>query len=69
MNGVELFRRMKQAHPSIKTLLISAFEVKDDLFQGCNCVDKLLQKPIHMSALIEEVNQVLNSLPQTPIIN
>jgi two-component SAPR family response regulator len=55
MNGVELLKRVKDINPDVKTLLISAFELNDDLFGECSCVDKVLQKPIHVSSLIKEV--------------
>jgi YesN/AraC family two-component response regulator len=55
MNGVELLKAIKMVNPRVKTVLISAFEIDDKLFQGSSCVDKMLQKPIHVSQLIEEV--------------
>ena len=55
MNGIELLKKIKQINSNVKTLLISAFEINDELFRECSCVDKLLQKPIHISRLINEV--------------
>lgn len=55
MNGVELLKKIKEVNSNVKTLLISAFEINDDLFRECSCVDKVLQKPIHISKLISEV--------------
>jgi two-component SAPR family response regulator len=55
MNGIELLKRMKEINSNVKTLLISAFEINDELFRKCSCVDKLLQKPIHIPRLINEV--------------
>jgi hypothetical protein len=40
---------------NVKTMLISAFGIDDELFQECACDDKMLQKPIHVSTLINEV--------------
>ena len=48
MNGIELLKKVKEINSNVKTLLISAFEINDELFQECSCVDKLLQKPIHI---------------------
>ena len=45
----------------MKTLLISAFEINDKLFQEFSCVDKMLQKPIHVSQLIKEVGIEVSS--------
>jgi len=55
MNGIELLKKIKEINSNVKTLLISAFEINDELFRECSCVDKLLQKPIHISRLINEV--------------
>jgi CheY-like chemotaxis protein len=44
MDGIELLKIVKAMKPSIKTLLISTFEVKD--LEEANCVDSFLQKPI-----------------------
>jgi len=38
---------------------MSAFEIQDEQFQECNCVDKFLQKPILMSNLINEVRMLI----------
>jgi hypothetical protein len=46
--------------PSVKTLLISAYEIDDDLFTECNYVDKFLQKPTKIIDLIEAVEKQLN---------
>lgn len=54
MNGIELLREVKEINPSVKTLLISAFDL-DNIIREAVCVDKILQKPIAMKALIEEV--------------
>jgi len=55
MNGVELLKEVKNIRSDVRTLLISAFGINDDLFGECSCVDKVLQKPIHMSKLIDEI--------------
>jgi DNA-binding NtrC family response regulator len=62
MNGVELLKKIKEINSNVKTLLISAFEINDESFRECSCVDKVLQKPIHISQLINEVGmQVIPS--------
>lgn len=60
MNGIEMFTRMKKINPIIPRILTSAFEIPDDVFQECNCVDKFLQKPISMDSLINEVKVRIN---------
>jgi DNA-binding NtrC family response regulator len=58
INGVELLKKIKQINSNVKTMLISAYEMNDELFRECSCVDKVLQKPIHISQLINEVGIV-----------
>jgi two-component SAPR family response regulator len=50
LTGIELLRKVKSIKPEVKTLLISAFEVSE---MSEDCVDKFLQKPIHMTELVE----------------
>lgn len=60
MNGTEFLSEIKKIKPAVRTILISAFDVGDEVFRKCNCVDKFLQKPITMSNLIEEVKNHLD---------
>jgi response regulator RpfG family c-di-GMP phosphodiesterase len=55
MDGIQLLKQVKSINPKVKTLLISAFEVNDQLFEGCNSVDTFLQKHVSMIDLIEKV--------------
>jgi DNA-binding NtrC family response regulator len=59
MDGIELLKTVKAMKPSVKTLLISAFEVKD--FDESNCVDAILQKPITIPDLIDEVETQIST--------
>lgn len=59
INGIELLKKVKAMKPSVKTLLISAYEINDDLFTECDCVDKFLQKPTKVIDLIEAVETTL----------
>jgi YesN/AraC family two-component response regulator len=59
MNGIELFTKMKKTNPNVKTILISAFEMSDEIFQGCNSIDKKLQKPIRLTDLLSEINDLI----------
>ena len=61
MDGIELLKNVKSLKPSLKTILISAFEVKDEHFESCGSVDKFLQKPIGISELINEVGVLLSN--------
>lgn len=66
MNGIELLKKIKEINSAVRTLLISAFEVKDELFQECLCVDKMLQKPVHISTLIHDVDMAIDSMQAKP---
>jgi two-component system, cell cycle response regulator CpdR len=55
MVGTKLLTEMKGINPEVTRILISAFDVNDEIFKECDCVDKFLQKPITMSQLIEQV--------------
>jgi DNA-binding NtrC family response regulator len=61
MNGVELLREVKAMKPSVKTVLVSAFEVEDDTFENRDCADIFLQKPISISELIEAVETQISA--------
>ena len=62
MTGIEVLNKMKKINQSVIRILMSAFEIQDSLFQECNCVDKLLQKPISMVKLIDEIELLVNPL-------
>jgi DNA-binding NtrC family response regulator len=59
LNGIQLLRYVKKINPSVKTMLISAFDTEDKLFEECNCVDKILQKPISIPELVNEVEWLM----------
>ena len=62
MTGIELLSKIKDVNPATTRILMSAFEVTDELFEECNCVDKFLQKPILMTDLINEVRMLVNTM-------
>ena len=59
ITGIELLTKIKELKPSVKALLMSAFDIQDDeLFnegKTRNIVNKFLQKPIKMNVLINEI--------------
>ncbi len=48
MNGVQFLDKVKKVNPEVKRILISAFDIDDDLFKVCHSIDKFLPKPIPM---------------------
>ena len=61
MNGLELLTKVKAINPSVKTVLISAFEVNEEDFEQSNCVDAFLQKPISIPVPEKNLSLVLSN--------
>lgn len=59
MTGLELLSKIRDVKPAVRRVLINAFEIRDDLFQDCDCVDQFLQKPISMIDLINGVEKLV----------
>ena len=60
LNGIELLSKVKQIKGGVISILISAFEIGDKVFENCGCVDKFLQKPITIRALLAEVQTCID---------
>lgn len=63
LNGLELLKKVKQLNPSVRTILISAYEVDEDqVFQNYmkqGIINLFVKKPIGLPKLCQEVaNQV-----------
>lgn len=68
INGMELVNKIKKVNPLVRTLLMTAFEVSDNVFEECiknNIIDGLLQKPLKLSALESEVHKQINIYKKT----
>ena len=62
MNGIELIKEVKNINFSVRTLLITAFEVNEDIFKQYikqDIVNGFLQKPIGIKDLMKEVEDQL----------
>ena len=68
MTGIELLSTVKDVNPAVTRIMMSAFEIQDELFQEFKCVDKFLQKPVLMTDLINEVRMLVNKI-QIPHTN
>ena len=62
LNGVQLLSKIKQINHDVTSILISAFEIGDEVFKNSNCVDKFLQKPITMADLLVQVQKYLDKI-------
>jgi DNA-binding NtrC family response regulator len=63
LNGLELLKKVKQLNPSVRTILLSAYELDDDqVFQNYmkqGIINLFVKKPIGLPELCQEVaNQV-----------
>jgi DNA-binding NtrC family response regulator len=63
LNGLELLKKVKQLNPSVRTILLSAYEVDDDqVFQNYmkqGIINLFIKKPIGLLEFCQEVaNQV-----------
>ena len=61
MTGMELLSKIKEVNPAVTRIMMSAFEIQDELFQEYKCVDKLLQKPVLIVDLVNEVRMLTNT--------
>jgi DNA-binding NtrC family response regulator len=62
MTGIELLSKIKDINPAVTRIMMSAFEIQDELFQEFRCVDKFLQKPVLMTDLINEVRMLVSKI-------
>lgn len=62
--GIELIKQIKMENPSVRTLLMTAFDVDDRLFDEITkkqIINEFLQKPIKLQNLVAEVNKQINA--------
>lgn len=63
INGTDLVHKMKKENPLVRTLLMTAFEVDDNVFEEYvknNIIDGFLQKPVKLRDLRSEVLKQVN---------
>ena len=64
LNGMEFLKKIKDLNRFVRTILMTAFEIDDTLFQEYTkkkIINGFLQKPIGLHDLIKEVNTQLDS--------
>ena len=62
LDGVELVKVIKDLNPLVRTILMTAFATKDDLFQDYarqEIINNFLQKPVLLADLYEQVTKEL----------
>ena len=64
LNGMEFLKKIKELNPSVRTILMTAFQIDDKVFLDYTkkkIINSFLQKPIGMHDLLKEVNTQLHS--------
>lgn len=64
LTGTELIKELKKSNRFIRTILMTAFTINDNLFQEFakkELINGFLQKPIHLDGLRAEVNNQLHT--------
>mgnify|MGYP003577105390 FL=1 len=63
INGTDLVHKIKKENPLVRTLLMTAFEVDDNIFEEYvknDIIDGFLQKPVKLRDLLSEVLKQVN---------
>jgi DNA-binding NtrC family response regulator len=64
LNGMEFLKKIKDLNPSVRTILMTAFQIDDKAFLEYSkkkIINAFLQKPIGMHDLLKEVDTQLHS--------
>jgi len=64
LNGMEFLKKIKDLNPSVRTILMTAFQIDDMVFLDYTkkkIINAFLQKPIGMHELLKEVDTQLHS--------
>ena len=62
LNGLELLKKIKNANPNVRTILISGFNVENQMFRDGNelgVIDTALEKPVTIQRLCHRVKSEL----------
>ncbi len=60
INGVQLLKTVKDLNPLARTILITAYDIEDNLIQEYTkkeIINSFLKKPIELNQLLSEVNK------------
>ena len=63
INGTDLIYKIKKENPLVRTLLMTAFEVDDKVFEeyvNNDIIDGFIQKPVKLRDLLSEVLKQVN---------
>ena len=63
LNGLDLVKKIKKLSPKIRTMITSGYEIEPTELQANinkGIIDKIIQKPISMNGLRQEVKNQIN---------
>ena len=64
LDGFELLKKMKDLNPKVRTMLMTAFDTKDSLFEEFTkkqIINGFVQKPVKLDTLLQEASEQLHS--------
>ena len=64
LNGMELLRKMKDMNKFVRTLLMTGFDIDDEIFRTYTkkkIINGFVQKPVRLYDLIKEVDTQIHS--------
>ncbi|MDW0152795.1 MAG: response regulator [Nitrososphaeraceae archaeon] len=71
MDGIQLITRVKDMNHSVRTILMTAFDVDDKLFREYSkkeIINGFAQKPVSLQTLVHEVSDQLHSYEMHKIL-
>jgi DNA-binding NtrC family response regulator len=69
LSGIQLAKKVKEINPAVKTVLMTAFEVRDSEFSKVfpsTQVDGFVQKPIGISDLTNKILSIIGETKRRP---
>jgi len=64
LDGFQLLKKIKDLNPKVRTMLMTAFDTKDSLFEEYTkkqIINGFVQKPVRLDTLLDEVSEQLHS--------
>ncbi len=64
LDGFQLLKNVRELNPKVRTMLMTAFDTKDSLFEeytNKQIINGFIQKPVRVDTLLQEVSEQLHS--------
>ena len=69
LSGIQLAKKVKEINPAVKTILMTAFEIRDSEFSKVfpsTHVDGFVQKPIGIRDLADKILSIIGETKRRP---